>query len=169
MKLSTRLANPADAPAISELLLRNSAAEGGALYGDWSLPVVSAWLAREVAVVVATDGDALVGVLFTDDPAAATAPPVLETLKVWPAKPGSYIYGPVCISQTHRGQGVFELLLNRLSITLEGREGVLFINQDNQRSLQAHARVGMQACARFELGGTPYVVLTFNGIKNSRA
>lgn len=163
MNLSTRLATPADVPAISALLTSNSAANGGALYGDWSLPMVSAWVARPVAIVVAMDGDTLAGVLFTDDPATASAPPVVEALKVWPAQPDAYIYGPVCVSRAYRGQGVFERLLDRLALTLPGREGVLFIGRDNTRSLRAHERLGMRERAGFVLNGTPYAVLTFEG------
>lgn len=161
MVLSTRLATHDDAPAICALLTSNSAANGGALYGDWSLPTVSAWLARPVAIVLAMDGDTLAGVLFTDDPAAASAPPVLAALNVWPAKPGAYIYGPVCVAQAYRGQGVFERLLDRLALTLPGREGVLFISRDNTSSLRAHERLGMRERAGFVLNGTAYAVLTF--------
>lgn len=161
--IATRLATIQDAQAISTLLLDNSAAAGGALYGDWSLPVVSAWIARSSAIVVALAGQQLAGVLFTDDPGVATAPPVLATLSVWPAKPGAYIYGPVCVAQGYRGQGIFEHLLQHLAVTMAGREGVLFINQDNERSLRAHQRLGMQAQASFELSGASYIVLTFNG------
>lgn len=164
MPCSTRLATLADAPAISTLLLSNSAAEGGALYGDWSLPVVSAWIARGVAIVVAVQDAELTGVLFTDDPLAATAPPVVAALKVWPAKPGAYIYGPVCVAQAHRGQGIFERLLERLSATMQGREGVLFINKANERSLRAHQRLGMHEQATFELHDATFAVLTFNGL-----
>lgn len=162
--ITTRLAMAADAQVISSLLLANAAAAGGTLYGDWSLPVVSAWIARGVAIVLAVNGPHLAGVLFTDDPAAATAPPVLAALEVWPAKPGAYVYGPVCVAEAYRGQGIFERLLQRLSVTLEGKEGVLFINRDNERSLRAHERLGMHEQASFELNGAVYAVLTFQGL-----
>lgn len=165
MKLTTRLAIATDAQAISSLLLDNAAAQGGALYGDWSLGVVRGWIASDACVILALDGDILAGVLFTDDPAAAMAPPVVAALQVWPAKPGAYIYGPVCVAESYRGQGIFELLLNRLALTMKGREGVLFIARDNQRSMRAHLRLGMQQRASFELEGKSYAVLTYNGAK----
>ncbi|WPO99822.1 GNAT family N-acetyltransferase [Pseudomonas sp. HR96] len=165
MKLTTRLAIATDAQAISTLLLANAAAKGGALYGDWSLAVVRAWIASDACVVLAFEGDNLAGVLFTDHPGAAAAPPVLAALQVWPAKPGSYIYGPVCVAEAYRGQGIFELLLNRLALTMKGREGVLFIARDNKRSLRAHQRMGMQERASFELEGKAYAVLTYNGAR----
>ncbi|WP_229169077.1 GNAT family N-acetyltransferase [Bradyrhizobium altum] len=81
-------------------------------------------------------------------------------LKVWPGGPGAYVYGPVCVAPDARGLGVLDALYARLRATFPGREAILFIREDNPRSLKAHLRLGMRAVARYDFGGTVFVVLS---------
>ena len=71
-----------------------------------------------------------------------------------------YVYGPVCIDQAARGQGVLEALYAHVVARRPDREAILFINASNTRSLQAHGRLGMVQVANFTLGGEVFIVLS---------
>ncbi len=158
--IETRPATIEDAECISALLTANASDRGGALYGDWSIGVVTKWITDGTLIVVATDGPKLVGVLFTSEKGQTSAPPVVAMLKAWSGSAGAYVYGPVCIDQAARGEGVLEAMYARLVAWLPGREAVLFINASNTRSLQAHSRLGMVQVANFTLGGEMFIVLS---------
>lgn len=158
--VTTRTAVIDDAERISALLMANSFDRGGTLYGDWSIGVVTKWITDGALISVAMDGPTLAGVLFTSEKALASAPPVVAMLTAWPGSADAYVYGPVCIDQAARGQGVLEALYNYAVARLPGREAILFINASNTRSLQAHGRLGMVQVASFTLGGEVFFVLS---------
>ncbi len=150
-----------DAEAISALLTANSGDRGGMLLGQWPREVIEARIARGQPIVIATDeAGRLLGALLTSEKSFDEAPPVRAMLKVWPGRPDAYVYGPVCISRDARGLGVLEALYAGLRATFPGREAILFIRDDNPRSLQAHLRLGMREVARFDLGGKVFIVLS---------
>lgn len=103
--IEARSASIGGAERISVLLTTTASERGGALYGDWSVDVVTKWITDAVLIVVATDGPKLVGVLFTSEKAQASAPSVVAMLEAWPGSADAYVYGPVCIDQAARGQG----------------------------------------------------------------
>src|ERR1700680_2473741 len=108
--IETRPPTIEDAEPISELLSANASDQGGALYGDWSIGVVMKWITDGSLIIVAMDGPRLAGVLFTSEKAQASALPVVAMLKAWPCSADAYVYGPVCIDQHARGEGVLEAL-----------------------------------------------------------
>lgn len=158
--IEIRQAKIEDAVRVSSLLMTNSSERGGALYGDWSIGVVTKWITGEALIAFAIDGSKLLGVLFTSEKAQASAEPVVKMLRAWPGTADAYVYGPVCIEEAARGQGVLESLFEYVAARLPGREAILFIKANNIRSLQAHARLGMRQVANFELGGEIFVVLS---------
>jgi hypothetical protein len=158
--IETRPATIEDADRISELLTANASNRGGALYGDWSIGVVTKWITDGSLIIVAMDGPKLVGTLFTSEKAQASAPPVVAMLRAWPGSADAYVYGPICINQAARGQGVLEALYAHVVARMPGREAILFINASNTRSLQAHGRLGMVQVANFMLGGEVIIVLS---------
>jgi hypothetical protein len=79
--ITTRRAVVGDAEAISALLMANGVEQGGALYGDWSIGVVTGWIKSGALIVVANQGSRLIGVPFTSEKAQASAPPILAMLK----------------------------------------------------------------------------------------
>ena len=158
--IEIRQAKIEDAVRVSSLLMTNSSERGGALYGDWSIGVVTKWITSEALIAIAIDGSKLLGVLFTSEKAQASAEPVVKMLRAWPGTADAYVYGPVCIEEAARGQGVLESLFEYVAARLPGREAILFIKANNTRSLQAHARLGMRQVANFELGGEIFVVLS---------
>jgi hypothetical protein len=58
------------------------------------------------------------------------------------------------------GQGILEMLYAQVVARLPGREAILFINESNTRSLQAHGRLGMVPVADVRLGGDIFIVLS---------
>jgi L-amino acid N-acyltransferase YncA len=158
--ITIRPATVDDAERISALMMANSFDRGGALYGDWSVGVVTACIAAGQSIIVAMDGPLLSGVLFTSEKAGASAPPVVAMLREWPGAADAYVYGPVCINHAARGQGVLEALYADLVARRPGREAVLFIKANNSRSLRAHVRLGMIQVAKFTLGDDLFEVLS---------
>jgi hypothetical protein len=158
--ITTRTATIDDAGPISTLLMANSFDRGGTLYGSWSTDVVMTCITAGQLIIVAMDGLMLAGVLFTSEKAQVSTEPVVAMLQAWPGSPNAYVYGPVCIDPAARGQGVLEVLYADLVARRPGREAVLFIKANNQRSLQAHARLGMRQVANFTLGGENFIVLS---------
>ena len=158
--IEIRQAKIEDAVRVSSLLMANSSGRGGSLYGDWSIGVVTKWITSGALIAVAIDGSRLIGVLFTSEKAQASATPVVAMLRAWPGTADAYVYGPICVDESARGQGVLERLFAYVAGRLPGREAILFIKANNTRSLQAHARLGLRQVADFELGGEVFIVLS---------
>jgi hypothetical protein len=157
-----RRATQSDAAAVSKLLVANTIDQGGTLVGDWREPEVASRIARDDLVLIAREqeSEGILGVLLTQPQQSATAPPVLEMLKVWPGRPGAYVYGPVCVDAAARGRGVLKGLYGELIRMRPGAEGILFIRAQNEGSLEAHRRLGAQVVAEFLLSGERYLVLS---------
>lgn len=159
--IKTRLATSPDADSISALLTANGGDRGGMLLGQWPREVIETRIANGQPIVVATDDEGrLLGALLTSEKGYDEAPPVQAMLKAWPGQADAYVYGPVCVSRDARGLGVLEALYAKLQATFPGREAILFIREDNPRSLKAHLRLGMREVARYDFGGKVLIVLS---------
>lgn len=158
--IATRPAIVADAVAISALLEANGAARGGALFGEWPVDVVKRWVEVGGLIVVAVDGERLLGAMFTCGKDWVTAPPAVAMLRAWPGAADAYVYGPVCVDGAARGQGVLEAMYADLVARRPDREAILFIKASNEPSLRAHRRLGMAEVARFTLGPEVFLVLS---------
>ena len=154
-----RFATTADAPAISTLLIANSAANGGTLYGDWSAPIVQRWIDTGAPIVVGLENDQVKGVLFSAENAADAVPPVQAMFAACPELPDAYAYGPICVDASMRGQGVPKALYQMLAEHMGERRGLLFINRSNVGSLKAHEKMQMKVVAEFGLGEQVFDVL----------
>jgi predicted GNAT superfamily acetyltransferase len=77
--------------------------------------------------------------------------------------PDAYVYGPVCVAESERGQGLAQAMFAALRARLPGREGILFIRRDNPASLRAHAKMGMTEVAEFVHDGAVHAVLSYIG------
>jgi hypothetical protein len=159
--LGIRLARKSDTRRISELLTANDGGHGGKLMGGWSVEAIDRRIAARQPIVVAVDADdTLLGALLSSEKGFDAAPPVRAMLKACPGGDDAYVYGPVCIAAEARGQGVLEALYGKLRATYAGREAILFIRDDNPRSLRAHLRLGMLEVARYELNSESFIVLS---------
>ena len=153
-------AQAADIDAITALLQANSPSRGGSLTGEFSRDKVAAMADGASPVLVArraADGP-VVGVLFSAAPATARAPVVLAMLAAHAGGQDAYVYGPVCIADSERGQGLFALLYSAMRARHGGAEAVLFIRRDNLASLRAHERLGMREVAGFAFDGAEFAV-----------
>ncbi|WP_076858783.1 GNAT family N-acetyltransferase [Bradyrhizobium mercantei] len=159
--IKTMLATASDAEAISALLEANSADRGGMLLGHWPREAIEAHIASRQSIVIATDEQGrLLGALLTSERGFDEAAPVQAMLKAWPGGPDAYVYGPVCVAADARGLGVLAALYAKLQATFPGREAILFIREDNPRSLRAHLGLGMREVARYDFDGKVFIVLS---------
>jgi len=145
------------------LLMANGVEQGAALYGDWSIGVVTGWIKSGALIVVATQRLRVIGVLFTSEKAQASAPPVLAMLKALPGRDDAYVYGPVCVDRYARGIGVLEALYVEVVTRLPAREAILFTDGLNGRSLRAHVKLGFKNVCSFRLDGQEYLVFSSIG------
>ena len=106
----------------------------------------------------------LIGYLVSSSiEAHAEVPIVRAMLEAHPGGAGAYVYGPICVAASARRQGIAGLMFKALREQLPGQEGILFIRRDNEPSLRAHKRMGINEVAEFEFNGTTYAVLSYVG------
>ena len=157
------LATRDDVSGILDLQEHNLSSKGGAL----SVPFSRSWFEAAVAseqVIVARKKNLVAGyVVFSSFAAQAHVPLVKAMLDVYPAKPGAYNYGPICVAESERGRGLAGAMFAALRQRLMGREGIAFIRCDNTASLLAHKKMGMQEVAEFTHDGAVFVVLAYGG------
>jgi len=154
-------AESADVDGIVALSRANEAEAGGTLTGKRSHATVSAALAR-LPSVVARRGAHVVGFILTADKAAPDLPPVVRAmLAAYAGGADAYIYGPICVDASARGDGVAAAMVAALKRLLPGREGILFIRRDNPASLRAHAKLGMHEVAGFVHDGADFAVFAY--------
>ncbi|MGK5055890.1 hypothetical protein ACQ4WY_02980 [Janthinobacterium sp. LB2P49] len=152
-----------DIDAITVLLQANSPSQGGSLTGEFSRDKVASMADGQSPVIVArrvADGP-VVGVLFSAATATAQAPVVLAMLAAYAARENAYVYGPVCIADSERGQGLLALLYSAMREQHGGAEAVLFIRRDNIGSLRANERLGMREVAAFVFDGAQFAVYRY--------
>ncbi|MEO9386788.1 GNAT family N-acetyltransferase [Chromobacterium phragmitis] len=159
--LEIRLADLQDRDGIASLLRDNSPSRGGALTGEFPADKVAAMLQTGMPVIAALRGGQVVGALFSAAADHPSPPPaVAAMLRAWPGSPNAYVYGPICVAESERGQGLPARLYAALRARLPGREAILFIRRDNAPSLSAHLRLGMREKAAFILDSVEYTVLS---------
>lgn len=160
LQLTVRSAGLDDVTAVSELLVQNGVGRGGALVGDWEAPEIQKRIGRGDLILMAQDGNRVLGVLVTEERANVGGPRILAMLKAWPGSADAYIYGPVCVDAAARGAGVLSKLYEQLMRERPNREAILFIRAGNATSMKAHLRLGLHEVAQFEMAGEVYRVLS---------
>ena len=152
-----------DIAGILELQERNLRKNGGAL----SVPLSPEWLQGAIGgmpIIVAHKGDHLIGYAVSSPLTAQSDDPILHAmLAVHPGSPGCYVYGPICVAGSERGNGVARAMFEALRALLPGREGFTFIRADNAVSRQVHAGLGLREAATFSVTGVAYVVVAYIG------
>ena len=73
----------------------------------------------------------------------------------------SYIYGPICVSNSQRGKGLAQLLFQELLHQKPNQEGILFIKSDNEASLKAHKKMGMHKVSGFRFNNADFDVFAY--------
>ncbi|WP_137128470.1 GNAT family N-acetyltransferase [Roseomonas sp. HF4] len=158
-----RLATPWDIPDILVLQEANLIRSGGSL----SVEFPPAWfetIMREMPLVIARRGGALVGYLIASTREHARGQPLTEAkFTAYPGADDAYNAGPLCVAAGERGRGLALVLMEAQRLQLPGREGVAFVRFDNAASRATHARAGYREAATFTHAGVAYVVVARQG------
>ena len=163
MAVEIARATRADIDGILALQEANRPERGGLL----SARLPRAWFEaalEDMPIIVARREMAVVGYLVSASRSAVAGVPVIAAmLRAYPGAADAYVYGPVCVAVTERGQGLAGAMAVALRSMVPGREGILFIRTDNVASLRAHARMGMRRAAEFDHDGRAFVALAYVG------
>ena len=150
----------ADILALQEPNLREN---GGALSARFSADWFEGALG-DMPVLVARKDGRIAGYLVSSSKATQGHVPVIQSmLQAYPGTLDSYIYGPICVADSERGRGLPAALMSALHERLPGRQGITFIRRDNERSMRAHAKIGMREVAEFNHDGATFVVVSCAG------
>lgn len=156
-------ARESDLDGILALQERNLPEHGGALSARLPRAQLEAML-RDLPLVVARRGGAVVGYLLAASKATVSAVPVIRAmLAAYGGAPDAYVYGPIVVDASERGRGVALLMFEALKARLPGREGILLIRVDNAPSLRAHEKMGVTPRGRFTHTEIQFVVLSYLG------
>jgi hypothetical protein len=156
-------ATRADIAGILELQEPNLRENGGALSVRFTADDLEAALG-DMPISVARRSGRIVGYLLSSSKAAQAHVPIIQAmLRAYPGEPDAYVYGPICVAESERGQDLPARLVRSLRERLPGREGITFIRKENVRSLRAHAKIGGREVAEFVHGGAVMVVISFAG------
>jgi ribosomal protein S18 acetylase RimI-like enzyme len=152
-----------DVSQIVELMAANQLDRGGSLSALYSIEQVASLLCS-MPVVVARDKIEVVGFLMTSPRSVTASPPIIQAmLAAYPGADDAYVYGPVCVAAEWRGRGLAQAMFTELRRHLPGREGILFVRNDNDASLRAHVKMGMTAVAHFIFRDTTHTVFAYSG------
>lgn len=155
------LATLKDVDEIARLIEANSADRGGHISPEFGRATIEKLLKRSATILIARAGARLAGVLFSSDKDFRFTPSVSAMLRAWPGSSNAYVYGPVCIDEPDRGNGLLAKMFDQLKKRLPGREAILFIERTNETSLRAHLRLGMRVVADFTHNEKEFFVLHF--------
>jgi L-amino acid N-acyltransferase YncA len=156
------LATLDDIPGILTIQEPNLIERGGGL----SMRQTADWFRNAViekSIVVARHDDKVVGYVLGTSLAAKAHVTIIQTmLRVFPAQPDCYFYGPVCVAETVRGKGLAAALFEVLKTHMDGRPAMTFVRADNAPSLRAHRKMGMRELGTFVSEGVPHIALTYS-------
>ena len=165
-------AEKTDLEGIVQLQKANQLAAGGTLAAELAPHQIEEMMSDMPQIVARRDGKIVAFLMTTSQAVNKKRPiPVVEkTLAAYPyADPDAYIYGPICVSDTERGNGLAQLMFEKLLEEEPGRQGVLFIRGDNEPSLKAHKKMGMNKVGEFELNKAVFHVFAYTAKSRSRA
>ncbi|WPX54801.1 MULTISPECIES: GNAT family N-acetyltransferase [unclassified Pseudomonas] len=157
-------ASKTDLQGIVELQHANQLAQGGTLAAELAPHQIEEMM-QDMPQIIARRNAEIVAFLMTTSQAVnkkRPIPVVEKTLQAYPyAESDAYIYGPICVSDEERGNGLAQLMFEKLLEEEPGRQGVLFIRGDNEPSLRAHKKMGMNKVGEFDLNGAVFHVFAY--------
>lgn len=165
-----KLANLNDLEGIVKLQAANQKSKGGTLSGELDASQIEEMM-KDMPQIVALVNDEIVGFLLTTSQAVhkkRNVPIVDAMFKSYPGNLYSYIYGPVCVSKTQRGNGLAQLMFQELLVQKPNREGILFIQNDNEASLRAHEKMGIKKVGNFNFNDKNFTVYAYLFSSNER-
>jgi L-amino acid N-acyltransferase YncA len=151
-----------DIPAIVEMQEQNLHENGGGL----SVGQTADWFRRtmsEMPIVVARRDSVVVGYALATSIAAKSHVGIVQTmLRAFPAPPNCYLYGPVCVAESERGNGLAGMLYQEMRARLPGRRAMSFVRSDNTPSLRANRKMGKEELGTFIHDDEFYIVFAFS-------
>ena len=87
---------------------------------------------------------------------------IIQTmLLAFPPPPDCYLYGPVCVADTERGKGLAGAMFRTLQKHKNGRPALTFVKADNEMSLRAHDKMGMERLGTFINDAVLYIAFRY--------
>jgi len=152
-----------DLDGIMQLQMENQPERGGNLAASFTQSQISQMIENRPLIIARRNGQVIAFLMNSDQNMNQSAPIVQAMFRAYKANPKAYVYGPICVQEEERGNGLAQAMFNTLRSFEPGRECVLFIRRDNRASLRAHEKMGMHQKAEFSFAGVDYVVLSFIG------
>lgn len=158
-----KTATLSDLPGIVKLQKENQIAQGGSLSAELTPEQIQEMMSDMPQIVAIVD-DEVVGFLLTTSQTVNKKRNVAivdAMFTSYTGNPDSYIYGPVCVSNTQRGKGLAQLMFQELLQKEPNREGILFIKSDNEASLRAHEKMGIKKVSSFKFNNADFDVFAY--------
>ena len=156
------LATLADVPGIVALQEVNLPTNGGSLSvrqpPEWFTKTIS----DESVVIAHSDGQVVGYVVGTSLKAQAHVPIIQVMISTYPVRPECYLYGPVCVAEKMRGNGLALALFEALQKHMGRSPALTFVRTDNTPSRRAHQKMGMRELGPFTSENIRYVALTYS-------
>lgn len=104
----------------------------------------------------------MVGYALATSIAAKSHVGIVQTmLHAFPAPANCYLYGPVCVTESERGNGLAALMYQEMRKRLPGRTAMSFVRSDNMPSIRANRKMGKTELGQFIHDGETYIVFGF--------
>jgi len=164
-------ASKKDLDGIVALQEANQLAQGGTLAAELAPHQIEEMMQDMPQIVARRDGEVVAFLMTTSQAVNKKRPiPIIEKmLQAYPyAEPDAYIYGPICVDEQERGNGLAQLMFEKLLEVEPGRQGVLFIRGDNEPSLRAHKKMGMSKVGEFTLNEATFHVFAYMAMVQPR-
>ena len=157
----TGLATNDDIPAIVAMQDVNLHENGGGLSvrqsADWFRRTMS-----EMPIVVVRREGVVVGYALATSVAAKSHVSIVQTmLRAFPAPANCYLYGPVCVRESERGNGLAAMMYQEMRKHLPNRTAMSFVRSDNTPSIRANRKMGKTELGQFIHDGEAYIVFGF--------
>jgi predicted N-acetyltransferase YhbS len=155
-RYETGSATADDIPAILAMQEPNLHENGGGL----SIRQTAEWFKRtmsEMPIVVARREGVVVGYALATSIAAKSHVGIVQTmLRAFPTPPNCYLYGPVCVAERERGNGLAGMMYQEMRKRLPGRTAMSFVRSDNMPSLKANRKMEKMELGEFIHDGETY-------------
>ena len=125
-------------------------------------PTGSGAQCRKCPIVVARRDGVVVGYALATSIAAKSHVGIVQTmLRAFPAPPNCYLYGPVCVTESERGNGLAAMMYQEMRKRLPGRTAMSFVRFDNIPSIRTNRKMGKMELGEFIHDGESYIVFAF--------
>lgn len=161
--ITVKVASINDLDGIIKLQTANQTSQGGTLSGGLTANQIQEMM-TDMPQIITIINNEIVGFLLTTSQRVNNTRkvPIVDAMSAsYTDSPESYIYGPICVSQTQRGKGLAQLMFKELLKLEPNREGILFIKSDNIASIKAHEKMGMHKVSSFHFNNADFDVYSY--------